>query len=107
MKALPYIGLAGVILVAAALVLWLVHRAITRRRAARLEKARRETPWTAFRTPDENGKWVLGVERTWRGHVFERIQTHGPLPADIPDVDLLEAEATALYQASRYNRGSL
>ena len=105
MKALPYIAVAVLLVLALVAVVWGARVATLARRAARLERARKTVPWSAYRNLTADGGWEFGVERVWREHVFERVEVM-TLAGDASNDDVLEAETRVSMKAAQANQST-
>lgn len=110
MKAVPYVALALIGIVAVVAGAWYIYRVtlelIQHHKQQRLEDADHETMWTAYARPDPNGDWDIGVERFHSingGTTFEKHRT-ATLPADCADEQFVDTMTQATIRASRYNQ---
>lgn len=72
--------------------------------ACRSDRARRLTPWSEFSRATPDGQVAIGIERAWRGRVFEQINTHTPLSPDAEGWEVEIARDRARTLATIYNR---
>ena len=106
MKTIPYIA-AGLIAISVTITIAvLTYTALTalyhHHLNTRRQKAERNTPWTHYSRPDDQGRWLIGVERRNNDTTYADIVIN-TLHADVDDVTRIEAENRAMIRAMQYN----
>lgn len=106
MKTLPYIVAALIAIGAATTIAVLTYTAIAalyqRHLNTRRDKTERNTGWTHYSRPDNEGRWVIGVERRHGDTTYANIMMH-TLHADVDDITRIDAENRAMLRAVQYN----